>query len=137
MGRSVVDLAQNVDDALGRLAQARGLEAQASDALRLAQADVRKAEADVAAARDALFAEHPDLSPTPRPTIVNHNGENPVAQPSPDNPALLPGQDPSKFEVVEVDDANDPRFTAGAGVSPIPTGDGEPLPPVEWEEHDA
>lgn len=133
LGRSVRDLADEVDQALGRLAQARGLEAAATEALRLAQQDVARAQQEVAQARDALFEEHPDLRPDnqPGPTIQQ---ETPMSQPQ----HVPEGLDPSKFdpEIIEVDDPNDSRYTAGAGVSSVPTGDGEPLPPIEWGEHD-
>lgn len=141
LGRSVVDLAQEVDDALGALAQAQGQEAACQEALRLAQQDVAAAHAKVRAAREALFTEHPHLrgdTDTQPPTTRSSGGIEgaiDVAHPDPTNPALLPGQDPSKFEVVEVDDADDARFTAG--VSTVPTGDDEPLPPIVWEEHEA
>lgn len=136
LGRSVVDLAQAVDDALNELAQAKGQQAACQQALTLADEDVAAAEAKVRAARDALFEEHPHLVvtqpqqpqvPTSAPT---HGG--PVKHPDPS--ALLPGQDPSKFEVVEVDDSDDPRFTAG--FSPVSPSDDEDLPPVVWTEHE-
>lgn len=132
MRRSVRDLAEEVDAALGLLAEARGLEAATLDTLALAREDVRKAEEAVKKARDALFEEHPDLAPKGWGTPAIQNKETPVIDPS--NPALLPGQDPSKFEPVEVDDSDDPRFTAGAQiVSPSDTDD---LPPIVWGEHD-
>jgi len=126
--RSVVDLAQQVDDALGALAQARGQEEAARLALNLAQDDVRDAQARVAEARAALFKEHPDLVGDSQPT----NNQEPTVHPRPDS--LLPGQDPSKFEVVEVDDSDDPRFTAG--FSTTPTDDGADLPPIDFVEHE-
>lgn len=131
LGRSVRDLAGEVDEALGRLAQARGLEATATDALRMAQQDVAKAQQDVAEARDALFTEHPDLAPDGWSKPVKENPR--TAVPLPDEMLANPGAwDP---EPIEVDDANDSRYTGG--VSSIPVGDDEPLPPIEWEEHDA
>jgi len=113
--RPVVDLAQEVDDALGRLAHARGQQEACRHALSLADGDVRQAEQAVAAARDALFAEHPELVPGPAPAVAA-----PIAP-------------ETGYERVEVDDENDPRFTAGVEVS---TSDDDPLPPIVWEEHD-
>lgn len=128
MGRSVVDLAGEVDAALGRLAQARGLEAQATEALLLAQHDVARAQEEVAAARDALFDEHPDLRPQGVVVAPRQNGKTSMAHPHP-----TPG--PAwESEPVEVDDADDPRFTAGASV--VPVSDTEPLPPIVWGEHE-
>lgn len=133
LGRSVVDLAGAVDDALGRLAQARGLQEAARHALALADDDVRDAQQAVESARDALFEEHPDL----RPQGVT------VAQPTqhtgPVVPAPLSGDiegtlDPSKFEAVEVDDSDDPRYTAGASV--VSASESDELPPIVWGEHD-
>lgn len=106
--RSVRDLAEEVDDALGRLALAKGQEAAAQEALDLAKKDVAEAEQEVARARDALFSEHPELARDAAPTPP-----------------------PADTEVVEVDDENDPRFTSGIVVSPD-----EDLPPIEWNEHD-
>lgn len=131
LGRSVRDLAGEVDEALGRLAQARGLEAVAQDTLAMAQADVSQALRAVEAARDALFEQHPDLAPKGWGTTSNQ--EQPVTQPHlPFDPG--PGLDPSKFEaeVLEVDDMNDPRFTGG--VSPVSSSSDEPLPDIEWGE---
>lgn len=132
LGRSVVDLAGEVDAALGRLASAQHQHAQCVESLAQATALVEQARADVDEARDALFREHPDLAPKGWGTPANANQEQPMSSIDPG-----PGLDPSKFdpEPVIVDDANDPRFTGGA--SPIPTGDDAPLPPIEWEEHDA
>ena len=121
MGRSVVDLAGEVDAALGRLAEARGLEAQCVEALGIAEQDVLRAQRAVAAARDALFAEHPDLRP--EGTYIEM-----TPPPAPD---LHPH---FESEVIEIDDDNDPRYTGGA--SSIPVSDDEPLPPIMWEEHD-
>lgn len=134
LGRSVRDLAEEVDVALGKLAQARGLQEVARNALLLADDDVREAEQAVSAARDALFREHPELGVTTSPTVTTTSGGD--VHPSPDNPALLPGQDPSKFEMVEVDDADDPRFTAGAGAVAVDPRDDADLPPIVWGEHD-
>lgn len=125
MGRSVRDLAGEVDEALGRLAQAQGLEATAIDTLRLAEADVAKARADVAAARDALFKEHPHLAP------------DGWSKPVPKIEAAPPQENPGAWdpEPVEVDDPNDSRFTAGATV--VDPSDDADLPPIVWGEHDA
>lgn len=131
MGKSVRELAEDVDAALGRLAQARGLEAEAQDALSLAQQDVAKAYADVADARDALFAEHPELAPAPALQIPR-----PPDGPIPALKGTIVTTNNSAWDPmpVEVDDDHDPRFTGGASVvSPV---DGEDLPPVEWEEHE-
>lgn len=138
LGRSVVDLAEEVDAALAHLSLCQVAESQAAEALAIAQSETRAAEEAVGRTRDALFEQHPDLAPKGWGTPATHQQEDPVtaAHPDPSNPALLPGQDPSKFEVVEVDDADDPRFTAGSGVSPVPTSDTEPLPPIVWGEHD-
>lgn len=114
--RPVVDLAQDVDAALGRLAHAQGQQAAAEEVLRLAQQDVREAQQAVADARDALFREHPELAPTSAPVV-----------------SAAPVAPETGYEVVEVDDENDPRFTAGVDISP---NEDDPLPPVEWEEHD-
>lgn len=129
LGRSVVDLAQAVDEALGELAQAQGQEAACQEALRLAQQDVAAAQAKVRAARDALFEEHPRLAGT---DVPKQQEEIDVHHPRADQ--IGPATDPSKFEVVEVDDDNDPRYTAG--FSPVSPRDDVDLPPVEWEEHD-
>lgn len=131
MGRSVRDLAEEVDAALGRLAQARGLEAQAQDALRLAQQDVKRASREVMDARDALFQEHPDLAPTgwPGPAGTTSATDQFQEVPVTENPSAWEAQP------VEVDDDNDPRFTAGAGAA-ISTRDDDPLPPIVWGEHD-
>lgn len=137
LGRSVVDLAQEVDDALGALAHAKGQQAACQQALALANEDVAAAEAKVRAARQALFDEHPDLlgdATPPQPPVSSGGIVGAIDVAHPDPSALLPGQDPSKFEVVEVDDANDPRFTAG--FSPVSASDDEDLPPIEWTEHD-
>lgn len=112
--RPVVDLAQAVDDALTRLAEARGLEAIAQETLLLAQRDVREAQQAVATARDALFTEHPELGMA---TAV----------------AAVPVVAETGYEQVEVDDENDPRFTGGVEISP---DEDVPLPPIEWEERD-
>lgn len=132
LGRTVVDLAGEVDAALGRLASAQHQEAQARESLSQAQAMVAQARHDVAEARDALFAEHPDLAPEGW-TMHDRKHEDPRDRiPLPDEAIANPGAwDPTP---VEVDDANDSRYTGG--VSTIPTGDDEPLPPIEWEEHD-
>lgn len=127
LGRSVVDLAGDVDKALMRLADARGLQAQAQQALALADDDVREAMVAVQDARDALFKEHPELA-------GGSAAPSPVADP-PVADAVPEGLDPSKFEAIgEVDDDNDPRYTSGA--SSVSSVDSEPLPPVVWGEHD-
>lgn len=129
LGRSVRDLADEVDQALGRLASAQGLEAQASDALALARADVATARQEVSTARDALFAQHPDLAP--EGWNVNTNPRTQI--PTPDEAVANPGAwDP---DPVEVDDANDPRFTAGVS-SVVPVSDDAELPPIVWGEND-
>lgn len=130
LGRSVRDLAEEVDAALGRLASAKHQEQQCEESLAQARQMVADAQADVDRARDELFTEHPDLAPRPthRPPVSSGGIEGAM------DVALLPGQDPSKFEPVEVDDDNDPRFTAGASV--VSASDDADLPPVEWEEHD-
>jgi hypothetical protein len=87
--RSVRDLAEQVDDALGKLALAKGQQAQVHAALLLADDDVREAEQAVQRARDALFLEHPELA----------GG----AAPSP----VAPSVSDEGFEMVEVDDADD------------------------------
>lgn len=134
VGRSVRDLAEEVDAALGRLAFARGTREAAQQALDLADGDVRQAMLDLEAARDALFNDHPDLAPKGWGTPTNQ--EQTMSQPTlPFDPG--PGLDPSKFDPIpiEVDDPNDSRFTAG--MSTVPTDDDEPLPDLVWGEHDA
>lgn len=118
LGRSVKDLAEEVDVALGRLAQARGHREACQLALNLADDDVREAMVAVETARDALFQEHPDLA-------GGSVSSSPVTEP-------LVSDD--GYEIVEVDDDNDPRFTGGA--SSIDPTDGAPLPPVVWTEHE-
>lgn len=137
LGRSVRDLAEEVDNALGRLASARGLEAVAQDTLRLAQADVAKAEAEVAAARDALFEEHPDLRPSTWSPVSDFQPQEASvsATPAPLSGDLEGHLDPSKFEAIEVDDSDDPRWTSGAAPVVSPSEDDD-LPPIVWGEHD-
>lgn len=132
MGRSVVDLAGDVDDALGALAMAQGQREAAAEALRLSDIDVAEAQARVNAARDALFTEHPHLAPPGGlPMLEDKNPRTRV--PLPDEALANPGAwDP---DPVEVDDPDDPEYTAGAPVS-IPVDDSEPLPPIVWQEHD-
>jgi hypothetical protein len=131
MGRSVVDLAGEVDTALARLAEAEGERERVMLALTLADDDVARARQAVNTARDALFKEHPHLAPDGWSQPVTENPRTRVLLP--DEAVANPGAwDP---EVVEVDDPDDPEYTAGAPVS-IPTDDSEPLPPIVWEEHD-
>lgn len=127
--RTVVDLAGAVDTALSKLAQAKGELEEARHFLELKEADVVDAQRAVSQARDALFKEHPELVPDNPLQAANHvDGVLTLAIPD------IPHVDvPQLWETVEVDDANDPRFTDGVEVSPA---DGDPLPPIEWAEHD-
>lgn len=128
MGRSVQDLAGEVDEALGRLASAQHQRAVAEESLEQAKNLEAQCHREVDAARDALFNEHPALAPKGwrEPTMIE---KRVAAETAADTP---PGAwDP---EVVEVDDENDSRFTAGA--SPVSANDSEPLPPIEWNERD-
>lgn len=135
LGRSVRDLAGEVDEALGQLAQARGLEAAARDALDLALNDVAKAERGVREARDALFREHPDLAPdgwAPAGTVSATDQWD--LHPGTLREGNMPKNPAWDDEVIHIDDDSDPRFTAGAStISPV---DGDPLPPIEWAERD-
>jgi len=136
LGRSVVDLAQAVDDALSHLAFCKGQQAEVQEALRVADEDVAQAQRLLESARDALFDEHPELRGGV--TIVNPQDDWAPPGPAPTLPGqVIPeGLNPEAFDPVpiEVDDADDPRFTGGVpAVSPNEEDD---LPPVVWTEHD-
>lgn len=137
LGRSVVDLAQAVDDALAHLAFCKGQQAEAQEFLRVADEDVAQAQRLLATARDALFDEHPELGmPSyPGPTPPHHEGVFDVSHPMPQQ-TIPEGLNPDAFDPIpiEVDDDNDERFTSGA--APVSAVDGDPLPDVVWEEHD-
>jgi hypothetical protein len=121
LGRSVVDLAGAVDEALADLARARGVQAECEVALELAKGDVRASLSRLADARAALFKEHPDLlaDAPPLPT-----GATPAND----------GSDGGLWETVEVDDPDAPPAPGGGtsrGRVP-PAGDLADM----WAEHD-
>ena len=129
MGRSVVDLAGEVDAALGRLASAEHQRAVAEESLEQAKNLEAQCRREVDEARDALFEEHPSLAPkgwthteTKRDIVAERRQTEDRIDAGPWDP-----------EPVEVDDENDPRFASGAGAA-LPT-DG-PLPPLDFEERE-
>lgn len=124
MGRSVTDLAKEVDDAKalldaaeGRLAYQQGLVAAEEDNVLLARRDYD-------AAVQALIDEHPHL------VGVDRKKEHRMHEPMTHDEALA---NPSAWdpEVVEVDDENDPRYTGGApAISPKDT---EPIGTIDFD----
>lgn len=129
MGRSVKDLAEEVDNAKalldmaeGRLAEQRGRVAAEEENVRLAQEDYDRAV-------EALVTEHPHLvgttprGPSARNSIIRERNQSRVKT-----------DDDSLWETIEVDDENDPRYTAGVPlVSPDPS---EPIGAIDFEERD-
>jgi hypothetical protein len=101
--RKVGDLIARVEAALESLDEADEAIAHAQEHLSNMQAERTKAVAELATAREALFKEYPELRGEVQNTAPN---------PSPAGPAGP--VDPTKFEPVDVDDENDPRYMPGA-----------------------
>lgn len=127
MGKSVTDHAVEVDKiyqglntALAKQAEARGRLAMEDENVALWQKDYDEAVA-------AMLNDHPHLmgkTPEKRPTVTDY--------PTHDEMVANPGAwDP---DPIEVDDENDPRWTAG--VPRVDPSDSAPLPPLEFEAHD-
>lgn len=118
---TVAALAAEVDDALAELAHAEGERAEALELLRLAEERVATRKQRVGMARERMFEEYP---------VLRSDIEVPVTA----SDVTLAGN--SQYEIVEVDDADDPRFTAGASAS-VDGDDNTPLPAVEFTEREA
>lgn len=124
MGRSVKDLAQEVDDAKALLDTAEGRLAEQLGRVAQEEQNVALARQDYEAACAALVKEHPHLvgndkkeSPVKqRPVITNHHDGDPGAW---------------SEEVVEVDDENDPRFVGDVPL--VSTSDDEPIGPIDFD----
>lgn len=103
--RKVGDLIAKVEEALEALDEADEAISHAQEHLTNMQVERTKAVAALAGAREALFKEYPEL----QGPVVVHQQEAP-----PDLTKFV-----TKFEVVEVDDPDDPRYAPG-GYIPKP-----------------
>jgi predicted nucleic acid-binding Zn-ribbon protein len=100
--RTVTELIGNVESALENLDAAKESVERIRGELEGAKKATQRCVAELVHAREALFSEYPEL-----------RGE--VSAPAPESAPV-----DEKFEVVEVDDENDPRYTGGVGAS-VPT----------------
>lgn len=108
--RSLSDMVRDVEQALQSLDEAKEFALDLEKQLSEANHEVQMRLQDLASVRDALQEEYPEIMGT-------------AAVPVPEAVQVSPD---TGYKVVEVDDEDDPRYTAGVG--PGPSG------PIEFEE---